>query len=311
MTAWLGHRRSWMLAAQIAVIIGLWLISGQDPSAHLGLMALFAVFVGFSGATQDIVIDAWRIEVADDRQQGIMAAAYQWGYRLAMIVAGAVPLVLAQAYSWNLSYAVMAGLMGVGVLAVLLRAARAEPMPSGRSTPRRSSRARHCELRWNGWCAALFCVLGALIAGAGLTGDPTPLSLLARLVGSDGRLRSGGALARIVRQRRSCRSARWWSASSSLRLGCAPLPGRRTRSGRLSRRLVRRAAGRLLPPLCRHRRPDPGADLPLPGVGLRAEHHEPVLPRPRLHQDRDRRGAEGVRRGGVDGSGCSSAAIRS
>ena len=87
LTGWLGHRRSWMLAAQIAIMIGLWLISGQSPAENLGAMAAFAVFVGFSGATQDIVIDAWRIEVAEDRQQGIMAAAYQWGYRIAMIVA--------------------------------------------------------------------------------------------------------------------------------------------------------------------------------------------------------------------------------
>jgi PAT family beta-lactamase induction signal transducer AmpG len=82
LTGWLGHRRSWMLAAQIAIMIGLWLISGQSPAENLGAMAAFAVFRRFFGATQDIVIDAWRIEVAEDRHQGIMAAAYQWGYRM-------------------------------------------------------------------------------------------------------------------------------------------------------------------------------------------------------------------------------------
>ena len=64
--------------------------------------------------TSDIVIDAWRIEAAEASRQGAMAAAYQWGYRLAMITAGAAPLLLAEAYSWNISYAVMAALMGVG-----------------------------------------------------------------------------------------------------------------------------------------------------------------------------------------------------
>jgi PAT family beta-lactamase induction signal transducer AmpG len=62
-------------------------------------MAMFAVFVGFSSATQDIVIDAWRIEAAEESRQGAMAAAYQWGYRVAMITAGAAPLLLADAYS--------------------------------------------------------------------------------------------------------------------------------------------------------------------------------------------------------------------
>lgn len=117
--AWLGHRRSWMLVAQGAVVVGLWLIAGSDPAAHLGLVALFAVFTGFASATQDIVVDAWRIEAAEDTRQGAMAASYQWGYRIAIVVAGAAPLILAESYGWNFSYSVMAALMGVGVLAVL------------------------------------------------------------------------------------------------------------------------------------------------------------------------------------------------
>jgi len=114
-----GHRRAWMLAAQAAIIAGLWLVAGSDPAAHLGLVALFAVFTGFASATQDIVIDAWRIEAAEDSHQGAMAASYQWGYRIAVVVAGAAPLVLAENYGWNLSYSAMAALMGIGVLAVL------------------------------------------------------------------------------------------------------------------------------------------------------------------------------------------------
>jgi PAT family beta-lactamase induction signal transducer AmpG len=109
---------------------------GLNPSTALASVAGFAVLVGLFGATQDIVIDAWRIEAADDSRQGAMAAAYQWGYRIAVIVAGAVPLLLAEAYSWNVSYAVMAALMGIGVAGVLLapreRQARCAANPCGR-----------------------------------------------------------------------------------------------------------------------------------------------------------------------------------
>ena len=100
-------------------MLGLWLVAVSDPARSLGTIAVFAVLVGFSSATQDIAIDAWRIEAAETSKQGAMAAAYQWGYRGGMIVAGAVPLLLAQAYGWNFSYGVMGALMGVGVLAVL------------------------------------------------------------------------------------------------------------------------------------------------------------------------------------------------
>lgn len=92
LTARLGHRRSWMLVSQAAIIIGLWLIAGSNPAENLGLVAFFAVCIGFSSATQDIVIDAWRIEAAPQERQGMMAAAYQWGYRIAQIIAGALAL---------------------------------------------------------------------------------------------------------------------------------------------------------------------------------------------------------------------------
>jgi len=80
LTTMFGHRRSWMLVSQVVIILGLWLIAGVNPATNLGLMAAFAVLVGFASANQDIVIDAWRIEAADDERQGPMAAAYQWGY---------------------------------------------------------------------------------------------------------------------------------------------------------------------------------------------------------------------------------------
>lgn len=119
LTKWLGHRRSWMLVTQALIVTGLWLVAGSDPKTSLGMTALFAVFVGFMGATQDIVIDAWRIEAAPQTEQGALAAAYQWGYRFATIAAGAIPLLIAEQFNWHLSYAVMGALMLIGVLGVL------------------------------------------------------------------------------------------------------------------------------------------------------------------------------------------------
>jgi hypothetical protein len=98
-----------MLVCQAVIILGLLAISGVNPAANLPLMAAIAVIVGFATATQDIVIDAWRIEVVDTERQGQMAVAVQWGYRGAMIMAGAVPLLLAERFGWNISYLAMAG----------------------------------------------------------------------------------------------------------------------------------------------------------------------------------------------------------
>ncbi len=167
LTGLLGHRRSWMLATQLVIIVGLWLISGSSPQSSLGMVAAFAVMVGFFGATQDIAIDAWRIEVSDDSRQGAMAAAYQLGYRVAFIVAGAVPLILAELFSWNLSYAVMAGLMVFGLLGVLL--APREKAHVVRAIPVADipSRPGFERLEWAIRLAVIFTA--AIIIGTGLT----------------------------------------------------------------------------------------------------------------------------------------------
>jgi PAT family beta-lactamase induction signal transducer AmpG len=120
LTRQLGRRRAWMLACQLPVALGLWLMSAADPANDLGTMAALAVLVTLLSATQDIAIDAWRIEVSSTGAgHGIMAAAYQWGYRIAALVAGALPLILAGPFGWNVSYAAMAALMGIGVVATL------------------------------------------------------------------------------------------------------------------------------------------------------------------------------------------------
>jgi PAT family beta-lactamase induction signal transducer AmpG len=89
----LGRRRAWMLLAQCGIAAGLFNLSLSDPAAGVTRVALWAVFLAFCAATQDIAIDAWRIESAAVEQQGAMAAAYQIGYRCALITAGAGALV--------------------------------------------------------------------------------------------------------------------------------------------------------------------------------------------------------------------------
>ncbi len=173
LTGLLGHRRSWMLVTQVLIIGFLVSMSTVDPAANLPLMALLAVAVGFSSATQDIVMDGWRIEAVDESRQGAMAAAYQWGYRIAMIVAGALPLVLAQSLGWNFSYGLMAALMLVGSAAVLLapreKAHLIRPVETG-GAPRRPG----ADL--GEWVVRLAVLLtGALLLGSGLAANATML----------------------------------------------------------------------------------------------------------------------------------------
>jgi PAT family beta-lactamase induction signal transducer AmpG len=126
----LGRRRSWLLTAQLALVAGLVGMAFADPLQDLERLVWLAVLVAFASATQDIVIDAFRIESGGARLQAAMAATYMIGYRLAMIVAGAGVLWLAawvdpdeasyQHGPWQFSYLVMAGLMTVGILTTLL-----------------------------------------------------------------------------------------------------------------------------------------------------------------------------------------------
>jgi PAT family beta-lactamase induction signal transducer AmpG len=120
LTAWLGRRRSWMLLSQCGVIAVLLLMSMTDPAARLAQVALLTVVLAVCSATQDIAVDAWRIEAVTARLQGAMAAAYQVGYRSAVLVAGAGALYIADLGSWSLAYQVMAALMLPGVLTALL-----------------------------------------------------------------------------------------------------------------------------------------------------------------------------------------------
>lgn len=117
----LGHRRSWMLLAMIGVGIGLFYLSSLNPSENLQTVALAALFIAFCSATQDIVIDAYRIEAISKEFQAPMAGAYQAGWRVgANFIGGALALYLADIYSWNIAYIAMACFVVIGIITVLV-----------------------------------------------------------------------------------------------------------------------------------------------------------------------------------------------
>jgi PAT family beta-lactamase induction signal transducer AmpG len=116
----LGRRRSWMLVAQIGIMICLANVALSDPSQSILRVALLALGVAFFSATQDIAIDAWRIESATMDKQGAMAAAYQVGYRTALMVASAGALIIADESGFRTAYLTMAGLVSIGILTTLL-----------------------------------------------------------------------------------------------------------------------------------------------------------------------------------------------
>jgi MFS transporter, PAT family, beta-lactamase induction signal transducer AmpG len=115
-----GRRRSWMLFAQAGVIVGLIGVAFGDPSHSLVWTVAFAFFVAFSSATQDVVVDGWRIGAAPVERQGMMSASYQLGYRIALLSAGAGALYIADFAGWKAAYCSMALLMLVGMTASLL-----------------------------------------------------------------------------------------------------------------------------------------------------------------------------------------------
>ena len=133
LTRIMGRRRSWILFAQILVTIAIVLMSRQEPSLgdhNLILLAMAAVMLGFSSATQDIVIDAYRIESAEVEYQALMSATYIAGYRIGMFLAGAGALYLASYFgssaeeysqsAWSKTYLIMAASMSIGIITTLL-----------------------------------------------------------------------------------------------------------------------------------------------------------------------------------------------
>ncbi len=161
----MGRRRSWLLVSQCMIMSSLLLMATSDPVDSLSLMAVYAILLGFSSATQDIVIDAYRIEVADADLQGILSSAYIAGYRVGMLVAGAGALELAgyfdggggyQLVSWSKTYMAMAVVMGVGLLTTALIAE-----PKGQILPDKNLQTRSDYLKFLG---CFLCAISAFVA---------------------------------------------------------------------------------------------------------------------------------------------------
>jgi len=155
LTRRMGRRRSWLLASQVTIALALLGMAHTDPTQQLAQLAWFALAVAFASATQDIALDAYRIEAVELKLQGAMAATYQAGYRLALITAGAGVLWIAAAFDpseatyehapWRIAYTVMAACMGVGILTTLIiREPQVDPERAGllRKTLAREMQAR-------------------------------------------------------------------------------------------------------------------------------------------------------------------------
>lgn len=172
---WLGLRRGWLLTIQLVLIGSILLVGQGDPSESLAFLALAALVMAFLSASQDIVIDAYRIEILAEHEQGAGAAMTQAGYRIGMLASGAGALALADFIAWSWVYAVMAALVGVGILGTLIGAEPAERRPPPPSQP--MAWLRHAAVdpfadftKRRGWLVILAFVLlykyGDAVAGA-------------------------------------------------------------------------------------------------------------------------------------------------
>ncbi len=128
LSKFLGQRRAWMIFSQVLIALSMLGLGQSNPVLDLWMVAMWAVALAFASATQDIAVDAYRIESLDENQMGAGSANYVLGYRIAMLTAGAGALFVADVWGWNAAYVLMAILMGVGMLTVLF-----SPEPERRS----------------------------------------------------------------------------------------------------------------------------------------------------------------------------------
>lgn len=132
----LGRRRGWMLLMQIALAMGFVGMAISPPNTHLWLLGCLALWVAFTSASQDIVIDAYRTDLLPTAERGMGAAVSVLGYRIAMLASGGLALILADRIGWRHTFFIMAALMAVGLATSVLA-----PEPAEAGTPPRSLRA--------------------------------------------------------------------------------------------------------------------------------------------------------------------------
>lgn len=130
---WLGRRRGWMIATQLGLIAGIAAMAATGPADAIWALSVLAIAVAFLSASQDIAFDAYRADVLLAPERGIGAGVSVTGYRIAMLVSGAVALILSDHIGWQSTYLLMAGLMLIGVATTLL-----SPEPSSAITPPRT-----------------------------------------------------------------------------------------------------------------------------------------------------------------------------
>lgn len=153
-----GRRRSWLFVCQALLVATFFALSLSDPRLALGSFALVAVIGAFSSATQDVVIDAWRIDVADEQAPvEILSSIYQFGYRIAALIGGALALVLSERVSWPTVYAIMGGFMALTLIATALAP----------DTPRTAIEREQTALRRAGAIEPRLRMIGLAIVGAG------------------------------------------------------------------------------------------------------------------------------------------------
>jgi PAT family beta-lactamase induction signal transducer AmpG len=130
---WLGRRRGWIMAAQLGLVAGITAMAATDPTQVPWFLALLALVVAFTSASQDIAFDAYRADVLRPQERGFGAAVSVTGYRIAMLISGAVALIISEQIGWHATYLLVASLLVLGVGATLL-----SPEPSSMVTAPRS-----------------------------------------------------------------------------------------------------------------------------------------------------------------------------
>jgi MFS transporter, PAT family, beta-lactamase induction signal transducer AmpG len=126
---WLGRRRGWMIATQLSLFVGILAMAFSSPEHSVSTLALLALLVAFASASQDIVVDAYRTDLLHEKERGAGTAVYVTAYRIAMLVAGALALILSEQIGWRNTYVLMAALMVVGMMGALFGP---EPAVNGR-----------------------------------------------------------------------------------------------------------------------------------------------------------------------------------
>ena len=134
-----GRRRGWGIAIQLALIAATLALGSCNPKVELARMGALAILVAFLSASQDVVIDAYRVEILTPEQQGPGAAMIQTGYRVAMLVSGAGALIIAARYGWFAAYATMAAMLGAGMIVFIFGPEPATP-PEARPNSAAASR---------------------------------------------------------------------------------------------------------------------------------------------------------------------------